>query len=354
MSSPQKTTIDVMVLFLKSLRSPYTRRTYGVELENYRKYVDVATPEELLTMPQELIINYLLKMEEAGKSYGTRQTALSAIKHFYSINDVTFNWKKISKFMGEAKKTVEDRGYTIPEIKRILDKCDERKRVIVLTFASSGMRLGGLTGLKIKDLTKTTNGIYRIMVYAGTKAKYTAFCSMECTQAIDAYLEYRQRYGERITPESPLIRNQFDKNVEADAQNPKKIKEHTIRYIILELLKDSGLRERALETTAYKRKEIMMVHGFRKFFATALNGAYQNKNPLMVELLLGHDTGLVEVYNKPSDEVKEDFYIDGMDALTINEENRLKQKVQARDERIKTLQDDITQRLSKLEQAGKS
>jgi hypothetical protein len=44
----------------------------------------------------------------------------------------------------------------------------------------------------------------------------------------------------------------------------------------------------------------------------------------MVEMLLGHDTGLTGVYTKPSEEAKEAFYIEGMDNLTINEENRLK------------------------------
>ena len=70
----------------------------------------------------------------------------------------------------------------------------------------------------------------------------------------------------------------------------------------------------------------MANHGLRKFFATQLNAAYKNENPLMVEMLLGHDTGLTGVYTKPSDESKESFYVGGMDSLTINEENRLKRE----------------------------
>lgn len=353
MNQPQIPKIGVMTLFLKSLKSPYTRKSYAVELERFRKYASVETPDELLTMPQELIINYIMKMEELGKSYGSRQIALSAIKHFYEINDVTMNWKKISRFMGEAKKTVEDRGYSVEEIRRLLEKCDERKRVVLLTLASTGMRLGGLEGIRLKDMTKTASGIYKITVYAGTKSKYTTFCSYECTLAIDSYLDYRKRFGERITPDSPLLRNQFDKTNQKDAENVRKITGHMIHMIVYDLLHDSGIRAYPLESDGYKRKEVMAVHGFRKFFSTQLNGAYDNQNPLLVEMLLGHDTGLVGVYTKPSDEAKESFYLGGMDALTINEENRLKKQVQARDERIKFLQDDIMQRLVNVEKGVK-
>ena len=34
--------------------------------------------------------------------------------------------------------------------------------------------------------------------------------SPECTVAIDAYLQFRERHFEQLTPESPLIREEFD------------------------------------------------------------------------------------------------------------------------------------------------
>ena len=319
--------IDVMMMFTKSLKSPYTKKAYTNELVKYQKYAGVKTPEELLKFKQDSIISYLIKLEDQGKAHSTKQIALAAIRHFYDINDITMNWKKIGKFLGEAKKTVEDRGYNRSEIAKILSKCDERKRVIILTLASTGMRLGGLVGLKLKDLTKTENGIYRVMVYAGSKEKYITFCSLECTQAIDSYLEYRKRYGERLNPDSPLIRNQFDKTKQKEAEKSKPMSTHGLQMVVYFLLLDSGIRQKPLESEAFKRKEIMRVHGFREFFNTELNNAYENKNPMLVELLLGHDTGLPEVYNKVSEKAKEDFYLGGMDSLTIDDTYRLQKQV---------------------------
>lgn len=189
------------------------------------------------------------------------------------------------------------------------------------------MRLGGLVDLRMKDVSKTESGIYRMTVYAGHKEKYVTFCSLECAQAIDSYLAYRKRCGERIGPDSPFIRNQFDRTKQKDAENSKPISKHGLQVIVYFLLVDSGLRERSVESNAFKRKEIMMVHGFRKFFSTELNAAYKNQNPMMVELLLGHDPELPGDYNKVSNAAKEEFYLGGMNALTIDDSFRLQKQV---------------------------
>lgn len=77
------------------------------------------------------------------------------------------------------------------------------------------------------------------------------------------------------------------------------------------------------------RTEIMSAHGFRKYFATTLE--IEGVNPVYVELLLGHDMGLKTVYSKPTplqllegDGDKVRGYTSGINALTINEEHRLK------------------------------
>jgi len=137
----------------------------------------------------------------------------AALKHFCEMNDMTLNWRKINRFIEEKKRTVQDRAYTKEEIRRTLDKCDERKRVMILLLASTGMRIGALPQLKIKHLAGVLNGsLYQISVYAGTSSQYITFCTSECAKAIDDYLDYRSRCGEKLTPESSLIREQFDRN----------------------------------------------------------------------------------------------------------------------------------------------
>lgn len=314
-------------MFTKSLKSPYTQKTYGKWLADYQKYCKAERLEDLISglnekVLQDTIISYILALEQKGLSYGTKQVALAAVKHFYEINDITLNWKKIARFLGESKKTVKDRPYTHEEIRQLLAKCDERRRVIVYVLASTGMRLGALAELKLKHLQKVDD-LYKFTVYESTDSEHITYCTPECAQAIDSYIEFRKRYGEKIGPNSPFIRDQFDKRDPIQCAYGKALLPTVIENIILNLIYDCGMRQRRTESAKYQRKEVMAVHGFRKFFDTNLTKA--TKEPVMTELFLGHDIGLKGSYFKPDEETKYETYRTGINALTINEENKLRQ-----------------------------
>lgn len=71
------------------------------------------------------------------------------------MNDINLNWRKINSFIGgdEQIKTVKDRPYTCEEINRLLAKCAEPERVVILLMGSTGMREGAIHILKIGNLT---------------------------------------------------------------------------------------------------------------------------------------------------------------------------------------------------------
>jgi hypothetical protein len=52
----------------------------------------------------------------------------------------------------------------------------------------------------------------KLTVYENDPEEYFTFITPECRRAVDAYLDMRKRYGEVLTPESYLIREQFDTN----------------------------------------------------------------------------------------------------------------------------------------------
>lgn len=80
----------------------------------------------------------------------------------------------------------------------MLEKADERERVVILLMASTGMRVGALPCLKIRNLERIEKyGLYKITVYEGEDEEYITYCTPECARAIDSYLDYRQRHGER-------------------------------------------------------------------------------------------------------------------------------------------------------------
>jgi len=77
-----------------------------------------------------------------------------------------------------------------------------------LILASTGIRIGALPCLRINDLKKIDN-LYKITVYTSDKEEYYTFCSPECANEIDSYLNFRARRGEKVTSDSYLIVKQF-------------------------------------------------------------------------------------------------------------------------------------------------
>lgn len=84
-------------------------------------------------------------------------------------------------------------------------------KVVVGLMVSAGLRIGALTQLKLRNLEKIEE-CYIVVVYEGTNEQYYSFCTPECSQFITDYLEYRTKNGENLTPDSYLIRDQFDIN----------------------------------------------------------------------------------------------------------------------------------------------
>jgi integrase len=132
---------------------------------------------------------------------------------YYDLNEVILNKKKIYRYLGEEEKPIENRGYTREEIAKMLEVCDERVKALILLLASTGVRIRAIVDLKLEDLTSIPNhDIYRVKVYSDSKQSYPVFITPEASKAINTYLGYRERYGEKLIPKSPLFRDQFDRN----------------------------------------------------------------------------------------------------------------------------------------------
>ena len=145
--------------------------------------------------------------------------------------------------------------------------------------------------------------------------------------ALDSYLDYRRRSSETITPNSPLFRNDFNINSIATVRkNSKPITIHTLRCIIHSRLIKAGLIERAVTKDKQRRHEVPLSHGFRKFLMTQPVTA--KVNPEIREMLLGHKIGLTGAYYRPTEQDMLQEYEKAINLLTINEENRLKRKVE--------------------------
>jgi integrase len=319
--------------FINSLKSPETKIQYRKTLLKFIQHYNITSLEGLLSFTrkdvEEMITKYVTNMNARGLSYGYINLVMCSIIHFFEMNDVLLNKRKISKFMGEHKKMNKDRAYTHEEIKLLVDSGDFRFRAIVLFLAATGCRITSLCELEMRHLQKRDD-IYKVTIYENTKEEYFVFTTPEATHALDQYIyQYREKNGETIKPTSPLFRNDFDMNsMERIRKNSKPMVSQTLKTILYARLRKVGLIEKSdREVRDHQlRHAVPLSHGFRKFW---MNQAVNAKlNPEIREMLLGHRIGLASSYYRPTEDEMLDEYMKAVDNLTINPENRLKRRVE--------------------------
>ncbi|HEY7572279.1 MAG TPA: tyrosine-type recombinase/integrase [Nitrososphaeraceae archaeon] len=318
--------------FINSVNSSITRYDYDKIFSYFMAYCKIKNYDDMLaigpTKIEGVIRDYIIRLRhERSLSPATISSYIAPITHFYEMNDITIKWKKLNKFKAKYYNVTEDKPYTREQIKALIDAAPLRDKCIILVMCSAGLRRGAIPYLRIRDLTKIDKyGLYKINVYKKEQEQYTTFCTPECAKYIDQYLEWRQHIGEQLKPNSPLFRTKFD--VITQINRPRSISAGGLSFMIHELLDDIRVR---VPSEINKRSELMQTHGFRKFFkTTCINGGM---NPLYSEYVMGHRSGLTKSYFKPSDmELLEGNdktlgYVSAINDLTINEECRLRKKV---------------------------
>jgi integrase len=318
---------------------------------------------------QNTIKHYIDYQYDRGISPVTMKSHYNALKHFYDSNEIQLNWSLIRKdYVGITNiKANVDMPYTYEEIHKMLDKADERMRVVIFLLASTGMRRGAIHELKVGDLKWIDQyRIYEVTVYRGFSEEYKTFCSLECASAINSYLDFRRRYGEQITSESYLIRKQFNRTSNlthtpirprgSDPNDPPekhKVTDSVIQVLLYNLVYAAGIRtqEGKVKRKGDRHKN-MVAHSYRKFFENKCLEA--GIDPFYVSVLMGHKAGIgVERhYYRPSaingeNSLLELYVKKAMPYLTISDESRLKLKNRELEMRIQE-QNEMNKRIEDL------
>jgi integrase len=326
----QKTTTEIYYPVTDGLQSPHTISAYRLTFNHFLdQTVHTHDLQVMLDYSpriiESMIIEHVKHLRDVEKlSHKSIQVHCAAIFHFFDMNDVILNRRKIKRFLPPDESSPSDRAYSHEEIVKILSKCDERSRVIILLMVSTGMRIGALPGLQIGDIASvridnSNSKLYKMWVYARSrKDRYYTFCTPECAAAIDSYLDYRKRFGEELKDKTPLIREQFNIDNPFTIQSAKLRSERTIIYAVEQVLKRSGVN---------KTGEVMRSYGFRKFYVSQMIKVNVNYNAR--EYLVGHrqSRGLDQSYDRTSEEDRLTEYAKAIDLLTISPEHRLQKKV---------------------------
>jgi integrase len=333
---------NACTFWLESLKTQSTLYAYTIHLSLFCKFHNT-DPDQLIqlnnsvTQLKFMVINYVIHLKKiakksAGKpkrgelSVNSIKLYLNGVKSFLEFNEIALPWNKIAKFLPDDV-TNSYRSYTKEEIKKLLSIADPRDRCIILLMASSGIRVGAIQTLKVKSIKRLDGNVGIVTVYPESKdSVYATLVTPEFLSSLDEYLKYRKSQGEKITAESWLIRDKFA-SFSRKTNRPMPPSSKSIRKQMCFLLRKAGLPSEDLQPD----------HSLRKFFNTALMNsdvAYTFK-----ELLMGHSVKLDNVYYDKNNEKSQQKilleYMKAIDALTINDEYRLKKKIVEYEEKLK-------------------
>ena len=323
-----------VLLFHSAIKSKQTEKTYTFYLNRFREHFIIKDYDSLASIEhkkiQQMIEDYVLYLRNENTSYSTIHNTISSLKLFFSMNDVVCNWVKINKMKPEQTKLRGDKPYTTEDLRIILKHVSNSPlwTSLIHFISSSGVRDGFSEELRIKDLEDFKNGCKSVKVYADSKDEYYTFITQEAVIALEEYLEYRRKKGEKITSDSWVF---------TTAKNPQKpMTTSLISAWLTEIVNKTSVNR---GECINRRYDIPIVYGMRKRFDTILK-SNSKINTNIAEKILGHSTSipLDNHYFKPTLEVMFDEYQKAIPDLAIDESAKLRLELEKSEKKLSSVE----------------
>lgn len=267
-------------------------------------YCGVENLDELIEKIKDGVINadetykqYVIRLSSSGLAPKSVTTWSSALRKLFEANDIRLTKRlKVKSYVIH-----EDILPTKDELRRVVNSCDLRARTAILILTSSGLRIGELHKLKLRDVD--FNKIPLIIRVRGIEAKERkgriTFMSDEAKESLILYLDRRRRMGHTISDDSPVIATDDGR---------------LMNYFNLEVI----LRN-ALSVVAKKegKRYTIHPHTLRKWFKTQLISAGV-PGPI-ADRLCGHSRYMAEEYELYTEDKLAEWYKKAEPNLTIAE-----------------------------------
>lgn len=329
-------------VWLEGFRSKKTKENYMSHLSLFLTFINI-DPDSLISnnpsIIRDMTIRYIIHLKKkarqtAGKSIrgvvsvNSIPVYMTGIQSFLDFHEITLVWKKILKFLPETVPS-DVRAYEKEEIRKMLSMADLRDRCILLIMCSGGLRVGALPDLKVKHqrILDEKSKIGMLVVYPNSrKDTYQTLLTPECMSSIHSYLQWRREQGERISDDSPLIRDKFDV-FSVNRSNARPIRADSIYHIVARLVKKSGIKSAQLQPD----------HSFRHYFGTCLLNSDVNHE--LKELMMGHSLKLDEsYYDLQSSQSQQKLlleYLKAVDSLCIDPSFALRKQIKVYEKQLK-------------------
>lgn len=362
-SNPKHAAGDSLKSFLFAIRSKQTEKRYIIQLGYFFDFLKIegenleqraSTWLSLLLLNEkgnekgskwanDCLIDYITYLKERVDNGeitgGTLGNYYGVVKSFYESQEIELNWKRIEKGLPESGAVANDRAPSLEEIRKICEYPDRRIKVLVYVMVSSGIRVGAWEHLRLKHITPIYSPqndkvviAAKLSVYEGRPKPYICFVTPEAYQAIQDYVDFRKMHGEKITPESWVLRDKFETTSEPQKPGakmglvtaPKKLQTNGIKKILIRAMRSQGIRQ-SLEK-GVKRYEFKLAHGYRKYFFTNASRVMLSDN---VAKLADHKIpGMRPHYVRFTEQELLDDYLRAVDHLTINRDQKVANQLQ--------------------------
>ena len=284
-------------------RSENTKKTYLKGISKFVEYKQIQNLDSFVEeVKQKQNQNEIVKdfaIYLASKSLAPKSVAawISSLKKFFNANGLKVDIEIPMKIFNIH----EDFLPSKEDLRKILSEVDLRLKVIITMLASSGMRIGELYNLTFGDIDFSKE-IPTIRI-KGSEAKERksriTFISKESRNFLEEYLNRRKSLGEDLNENSPVIAR----------EDGKKMSYQNLQYLLEGVFKKYGKK--------MGKRYALHAHCLRKWFKTQLISA--GVPAPIVDRLTGHARYLAREYELYTEDQLREWYLKGMQAVTILE-----------------------------------
>ncbi|MBE6158128.1 MAG: tyrosine recombinase XerC [Firmicutes bacterium] len=270
--------------------SDYTITSYKTDMIEYLEYLDRESIDYKDVVYSDIRFYLMYLKEECNDSNSSIDRKLSALRGFYKYlaNENIIKSNIFSLVSGPKREKKLPRYFEYNELEELFDACDLntplgiRDRLILEMLYATGIRVGELVNIKVKDIDKSVRKI--LILGKGNKERIVEYGDY-CEEVLGLYLN--EAYSKlNINDSDYLFLN----------KNGGVLTERGVRYILDQIIKKTSLNKN------------ISPHMIRHSFATHLLN--EGCDLLTVQKLLGHESiSATQVYTHVStDRLKEVYY----------------------------------------------
>lgn len=284
--------LDKYLEYLKYQKnySDYTITSYKTDILEYLEYLEKESINYKEVVYSDIRFFLMYLKEKCNDSNSSIDRKLSALRGFYKFmaSENIISTNIFSLVNGPKKEKKLPRYFEYNELEELFDVCDLnnslgiRDRLILEMLYATGVRVGELVNIKVKDIDKSTRKI--LILGKGNKERIVEYGDY-CEEVLNLYLNEAYR-SLNVDNSEYLFLN----------KNGGVLTERGVRYVLDQIIKKTSLNKN------------ISPHMIRHSFATHLLN--EGCDLLTVQKLLGHESiSATQVYTHVStDRLKEVYY----------------------------------------------